>query len=135
MSNAFLGKTSLAKALQGNPCNAAPKETTIGIDFYKWTLFDIEVLIIDCAGERKYMLTHQLFLSTGTSLFSLSFEFSLELFLFYLCSVLKEGTLYRDSLYIDQSLHRHSYICIFIHSKKKLFRSVCFAAYAYLLRE
>lgn len=68
MSNAFLGKTSLAKALQGNPCNTAPKETTIGIDFYKWTLFDIEVLIIDCAGERKYMLTHQLFLSTGSSI-------------------------------------------------------------------
>ena len=45
-----------------------PKEATIGIDFYKWTLFDIEVLMIDCAGERKYMLTHQLFLSTGTSI-------------------------------------------------------------------
>ena len=68
ISNTISGKTSLAKALQGNPCNAVPKETTIGIDFYKWALFDIDVLIIDCAGERKYMLTHQLFLSTGTSI-------------------------------------------------------------------
>ena len=131
MSNAFLGKTSLAKALQGNPCDTAPKETTIGIDFYKWTLFDIEVLIIDCAGERKYMLTHQLFLSAGASIIlSLISAVSyikisygrgifeviiLDMFfrdaetisfLFVLCSE-RRNSLMRHFLYIDQSMYRH----------------------------
>ena len=51
--------------LQGEPCCNSPNASTIGIDFYEWKMFDIEILIIDCAGEKKYMLTHQLFLSTG----------------------------------------------------------------------
>lgn len=63
----FSGKTSLAKALQGEPCCNTTNVSTIGIDFYKWKMFDIEILIIDCAGEKKYMLTHQLFLSTGNT--------------------------------------------------------------------
>ena len=71
----MLGKTSLAKSFQDIPCGESDNETTIGIDFYDWKLFDIEVLIVDCAGEKKYMLTHQLFLSTGTYYCFMLFDF------------------------------------------------------------
>ena len=64
--------------LQGEPCCNSPNVSTIGIDFYEWKMFDIEILIIDCAGEKKYMLTHQLFLSTGKVCISIRYCSSVE---------------------------------------------------------
>ena len=64
------GKTFLAKALytckEPEECN----DETIGIDCFHWKHKHndedtLEILIVDCAGQKKYMLTHQLFLSTG----------------------------------------------------------------------
>lgn len=67
-----LGKTSLAEAIVS--CQAADAGVnikTIGIDFFHWkeqlpdTDEMLDVMIVDCAGEKKYLLTHQLFLSVG----------------------------------------------------------------------
>ena len=43
------------------------EDRTVGIDFYYWKAEPhlpngLEVLIVDCAGQRQYLLTHQLFL-------------------------------------------------------------------------
>lgn len=66
------GKTSLAEAIVS--CQAADAGVnikTIGIDFFHWkeqlpdTDEMLDVMIVDCAGEKKYLLTHQLFLSVG----------------------------------------------------------------------
>lgn len=66
----LIGKTSLANAVQGKGCDPHVKEDTIGIDFYEWLPEenDVEILIVDCAGEHKYTLTHQLFVSIGTDI-------------------------------------------------------------------
>ena len=67
----FAGKTHLAKALSTNSEAEGGVDETIGIDCFKWNHFDekdgkeLEVMILDCAGQTKYMETHQLFLSTG----------------------------------------------------------------------
>lgn len=63
------GKSSLAhalvhaKALQ-HPDNEA--HSTVGVDFFTWRPHpnDIEFHIVDCAGQRRYQLTHPFFLST-----------------------------------------------------------------------
>lgn len=65
------GKTFLAKALSTYKEPEKSSDETIGIDSYhmRITVNDnslLEVLILDCAGQKKYMLTHQIFLSMGT---------------------------------------------------------------------
>lgn len=61
----FLGKTSLAKSLIGQSCCDNEKTATIGMDMFSCQIQDTDIVIIDCAGENKYVLTHQLFLSSG----------------------------------------------------------------------
>lgn len=45
------------------------EERTIGMDFFHWKAEakedGLQVLLVDCAGQKKYILTHQLFMSTG----------------------------------------------------------------------
>lgn len=62
------GKSSLAHAL----LHASAKESstvdhTVGVEIYPWkpTPDGIEFQIIDCAGQRRYQLTHPFFLSEG----------------------------------------------------------------------
>ena len=50
----------------------APDKRTVGIDFHKWRPNPqqedgIEIRLIDCAGQRKYLLTHQFFFTEGTT--------------------------------------------------------------------
>eukprot|EP00794_Sanderia_malayensis_P017826 gene17826-19607_t len=64
------GKTSLAKALvEGRDANVTTDERTIGLDNYFWRPnpheSELEILIVDCAGQRKYLLTHQFFFTEG----------------------------------------------------------------------
>ena len=49
-----------------------PDERTVGIDFHKWRPNPqqedgIEIRLIDCAGQRRYLLTHQFFFTEGTT--------------------------------------------------------------------
>ncbi len=69
-SSFVLGKTSLAKALvEGKAANITEDERTIGLDLYFWRPIphkeELEILIVDCAGQRKYLLTHQFFFTEG----------------------------------------------------------------------
>ena len=65
------GKSSLAYALvHGKAPDILPDDRTIGIEFITWkpTPKDPEGLnfqIVDCAGQRRYRLTHPFFLSEG----------------------------------------------------------------------
>ena len=65
------GKSSLAYALvHGKAPDILPDDRTIGIEFITWkpTPKDPEGLnfqIVDCAGQRRYQLTHPFFLSEG----------------------------------------------------------------------
>ena len=65
-----LGKTTLAKAIHSFVEPEAEIERTIGMDFFNWKAEakedGLQVLLVDCAGQKKYILTHQLFMSTGT---------------------------------------------------------------------
>ena len=68
------GKTSLAKALlDGKDAKIDKDQRTVGIDQHLWKprpgIDDLEVLMIDCAGQRKYLLTHQFFFSQGRMYF------------------------------------------------------------------
>ena len=64
------GKSSLAFALVHAKALLYPDgkaHSTVGVDFYTWRPVpdDVEFHIVDCAGQRRYQLTHPFFLSSG----------------------------------------------------------------------
>ena len=63
------GKTTLSKAIYSYEEPEPVEERTIGLDFFEWKAEakhdGLKVLIVDCAGQKKYVLTHQLFMQTG----------------------------------------------------------------------
>lgn len=70
----FEGKTSLAHALvYGRDGNVAADQRTVGLDYYSWKprplTDELEILLVDCAGQRNYLLTHQFFLTEGELIF------------------------------------------------------------------
>ena len=70
LGEAGAGKSSLAYALVNAKVLAYPDgkpHSTVGIDFYTWRpmLNGVEFHIVDCAGQRRYQLTHPFFLSSG----------------------------------------------------------------------
>lgn len=69
------GKSSLAYALVHAKALIHPDRephSTVGVDFYTWrpVLGGVEFHIVDCAGQRRYQLTHPFFLSSGKDLCS-----------------------------------------------------------------
>ena len=70
LGEAGAGKSSLAYALVNAKALAHPDgeaHSTVGVDFYTWrpVLDGVEFHIVDCAGQRRYQLTHPFFLSSG----------------------------------------------------------------------
>ena len=70
LGEAGAGKSSLAYALVESKELAYPDDqacSTVGVDFYTWrpVLEGVEFHIVDCAGQRRYQLTHPFFLSSG----------------------------------------------------------------------
>ena len=64
------GKTSLVNVLmKGLSSEIKEEDRTFGVTFYHWKpeplVDELELMVIDCAGQRKYQMTHQLFLSEG----------------------------------------------------------------------
>ena len=65
------GKSSLAYALEhGRAPNILPDDHTVGIEFFSWKPNPedpngVKFEIVDCAGQRRYHLTHPFFLSEG----------------------------------------------------------------------
>lgn len=67
------GKSSLAYALVHAKALMYPDgeaHSTVGVDFYTWRPLPdgVEFHIVDCAGQRRYQLTHPFFLSSGTDM-------------------------------------------------------------------
>ena len=70
LGEAGAGKSSLAYALVNAKALAYPDgeaHSTVGVDFYTWRPLPngVEFHIVDCAGQRRYQLTHPFFLSSG----------------------------------------------------------------------
>ena len=70
LGEAGAGKSSLAYALVESKELAYPDDqacSTVGVDFFTWrpVLEGVEFHIVDCAGQRRYQLTHPFFLSSG----------------------------------------------------------------------
>lgn len=70
LGESMAGKTSLVNALvKGEACEINEDDRTFGVVFYHWKpepdVDDLELLVVDCAGQRKYQMTHQLFFSEG----------------------------------------------------------------------
>ncbi|XP_066929100.1 malignant fibrous histiocytoma-amplified sequence 1 homolog [Clytia hemisphaerica] len=66
LGNEKSGKTTLAKAIYSYEEPEPVEERTIGMDFFEWKDKNgLNVLIVDCAGQKKYILTHQIFMQTG----------------------------------------------------------------------
>lgn len=64
------GKSSLAYALVHAKALMYPDcepHSTVGVDFHTWRPVpdSVEFHIVDCAGQRRYQLTHPFFLSSG----------------------------------------------------------------------
>ncbi len=57
--------------MEGRDAHVPEEDRTVGLDTYFWRPRphedgpELEVLIVDCAGQRKYLLTHQFFLTEG----------------------------------------------------------------------
>ena len=67
------GKSSLAFALVNAKALMYPDgkpHSTVGVDFYTWRPVPdgVEFHIVDCAGQRRYQLTHPFFLSSGKAI-------------------------------------------------------------------
>ena len=67
------GKSSLAFALVHAKALMYPDgkpHSTVGVDFYTWRPVPdgVEFHIVDCAGQRRYQLTHPFFLSSGKAM-------------------------------------------------------------------
>lgn len=70
LGESMAGKTSLVSALiKGESTEIDADDRTFGVVFYNWKpepeVDDLELLIVDCAGQKKYQMTHQLLLSEG----------------------------------------------------------------------
>jgi GTPase SAR1 family protein len=64
------GKTSLVKSLMtGESTQIEEDDRTFGVVFYHWKpepdVDELEFMVVDCAGQKKYQMIHQLFLSEG----------------------------------------------------------------------
>ena len=64
------GKTSLVYALMSGQSTRIDKaDRTFGVMFCHWKpepdIDELELMFVDCAGLKKYQMTHQLFLSEG----------------------------------------------------------------------
>jgi GTPase SAR1 family protein len=64
------GKTSLVDALmKGRSTEIDVDDRTFGVVFYHWKpephVDELELVVVDCAGQKNYLMTHQLFLSEG----------------------------------------------------------------------
>ena len=64
------GKTSLVNALMKcESTEITEKDRTFGVEFFHWKpephVDELELMVVDCAGQKKYQMTHQLFLSEG----------------------------------------------------------------------
>lgn len=64
------GKTCLVKMLmEGESTQINEDDRTFGVVFYNWKpephVDELELMVIDCAGQEAYQMTHQLFLSEG----------------------------------------------------------------------
>lgn len=73
LGESMAGKTSLVNALvKGEACEIYEHDRTFGVVFYHWKpepdVDELELLVVDCAGQRKYHMTHQFFLSEGALL-------------------------------------------------------------------
>ena len=56
--------------VDGKDANIAPELRTVGLDYFSWKPRpedSLDILMLDCAGQRKYLLTHQFFLTEGMS--------------------------------------------------------------------
>ena len=67
------GKTSLVDTLiKGTPTEIRIDDRTLDVVFYHWKpephVDELELVVVDCAGKKKYQMTHQLFMSEGSSL-------------------------------------------------------------------
>ena len=55
--------------MDGKDAKIDEDHRTVGIDQHLWKprpdIDDLEVLMVDCAGQRNYLLTHQFFFSQG----------------------------------------------------------------------
>ncbi|CAB3981647.1 malignant fibrous histiocytoma-amplified sequence 1 homolog [Paramuricea clavata] len=70
LGESMAGKTSLVKALMtGESTQIDEDDRTFGVVFYHWKpepdVDELELMVVDCAGQKKYQMTHQLFLSEG----------------------------------------------------------------------
>ncbi len=64
------GKTSLVNALMtGESTQIHVDDRTFGVVFYHLKpeplVDELELMVVDCAGQKQYQMTHQLFLSEG----------------------------------------------------------------------
>lgn len=80
VGESLAGKTSLVNALvEGEAVEINTDDRTFGVVFYHWKpepdVDELELLVVDCAGQREYQMTHQLFLSKG-ALFLLTVNLS-----------------------------------------------------------
>ena len=70
VGESMAGKTSLVDALmKGTPTEIRVDERTLGVVFFHWKpephVDELELVVVDCAGQKKYQMTHQLFISEG----------------------------------------------------------------------
>ena len=70
------GKTSLVTALKkGETTEINEADRTFGVMFCHWKpepdVDELELMVVDCAGQKKYQMTHQLFLSEGMEILHL----------------------------------------------------------------
>ncbi|CAB4019295.1 malignant fibrous histiocytoma-amplified sequence 1 homolog, partial [Paramuricea clavata] len=68
LGESMAGKTSLVNALMtGESTQIDEDDRTFGVVFYHWKpepeVDELELMVVDCAGQKKYQMTHQLFLS------------------------------------------------------------------------
>ncbi|XP_028393150.1 malignant fibrous histiocytoma-amplified sequence 1 homolog [Dendronephthya gigantea] len=70
LGESMAGKSSVVNALiKCDPTEIKEDDRTFGVVFFHWKpephVDELELMVVDCAGQRKYQMTHQLFLSEG----------------------------------------------------------------------
>ncbi|XP_046855464.1 malignant fibrous histiocytoma-amplified sequence 1 homolog [Xenia sp. Carnegie-2017] len=70
LGQSMAGKTSLVKMLmEGESTQINEDDRTFGVVFYNWKpephVDELELMVIDCAGQKAYQMTPQLLLSEG----------------------------------------------------------------------
>ena len=84
VGESMAGKTSLVDALmKGTPTEIRVDDRTFGVVFYHWKpephVDELELVVVDCAGQKKYQMTHQLFMSEGSSVIMGNLHYRLKL--------------------------------------------------------